>query len=272
MRSSGSSRGTPAAGFSTKPASSSDVSPATLLELQFLIEVWADSAAEPGRSNGWPKTTAGCSTTRPRRRGSRRPSTCPGRAIPSTACSSRTPGCAAGASPLPTAPPQAAGTARAARAVILTQRLKSQIGSHKRGQEVETLLETALQGVVSRANSLADHARRRTVEHRVEQQLERRARLGAEVHLAAHRHDVALADAERDDVRLIAEEILAEQPAALKNRPLRRVPRHDLALDREPGLQPIRLIPSKKIGHAAGMPKATGCAVLNSFCRSDPGQ
>ena len=44
----------------------------------------------------------------------------------------------------------------------------------------------------------------------------------AEVHLAAQRHDVALADAERDDVGLVAQELLAEQPAALEDRPLRR--------------------------------------------------
>src|SRR5262245_5877872 len=72
------------------------------------------------------------------------------------------------------------------------------------------------------------HERGRAVEHRVEQQLVGRASLRAEIDLAPHRHHVALADAERDDVRLIAEEVLAEQPAALEDLALPRIARHDL--------------------------------------------
>src|SRR5687768_13298494 len=41
------------------------------------------------------------------------------------------------------------------------------------------------------------HGRRRAMEHGVEDQLECRARLGAEINLAAVGHDVAFADAER---------------------------------------------------------------------------
>lgn len=67
------------------------------------------------------------------------------------------------------------------------------------------------------------HALRRPVEHRVEQQLERPAGLRAEIHLAAERDDVTVADAERDHVRVIAQQVLAEQSSALQNRSFRRV-------------------------------------------------
>src|SRR4029079_1985767 len=98
--------------------------------------------------------------------------------------------------------------------------------------------------------------RRRTVEHRVEDQLEGRTRLRPEVDLAAHRHHVALADTEGDDVRLIAEEILAEEPAALQDRAARGIAGDDFALDLEAGLQAVGLVPFEedrpRLRHAEG--------------------
>ena len=64
---------------------------------------------------------------------------------------------------------------------------------------------------------LGGNGGRGAMEQPVEQQLERGARLRAEIDLAAVRHDESLPDAERNDVRLILQILLAEQPAALQD-------------------------------------------------------
>src|SRR4029078_3942693 len=60
---------------------------------------------------------------------------------------------------------------------------------------------------------------------------------------APHRHDVPLADTEGDAVGLVAEKILAEQPAALQDGATRGIPGDDFALDLAAVLQAVGLVP-----------------------------
>ena len=95
------------------------------------------------------------------------------------------------------------------------------------------------------------------MEHAIEQQLEGRTRLCAEVDLTAVSHDIPFTGAEGDHVGLILQVFLAKQPSALQDL-LARVACCHGRVDPEAGTQTVRLIGLKKIGHDAGMPHATG--------------
>ena len=112
----------------------------------------------------------------------------------------------------------------------------------------------------------------RTLKDRIEEQLERGARLGAESDLTPHGHDRAVSNLERDDVGLIPQELISQSHPLAVISGSSGYRETTSAVISKLGVSRYAWSKRKKTGQVAGMPYPIGWFGLCCCFSSEPGQ